>query len=444
MPMSPQLTSIHVGIKVEGDSFDMLPELDADFEKDSPLALMTDSTSLSSSFFSVDLSTPDLLAQRRSSIASCSSSTPPELFFTPSAGNTSPTTPPMADTSFQAAYNKQFVKPATYLPNYHSMFHLGEDEKSLEECIWLDQTSTLNALPVGLPLMTQVPEMLMEGNYSWYGSEHRGLSTVAANPALTKSMFGSNMTGLSNSRTDNDNDILPWRSHGSQPPSETIEPRVTFQGALTSSPPYKVEPSTPASVRIPTSAILSSSPMSIVSPVVLPSQHDVEEMPYAAMEQVLRFAPSRKHRANPDRLYRRGYERKRVAGTSSKPKPVISSGKTGINCELIIAQNEFACSYPGCIDKNTGKQKRFKRQEHKKRHEKTVHEKAMHEAYRCWVPDCDREFSRTDNLKSHLRNTHSKKLGARGNRYVATLDKNNEYYDPEWVGELDKHGYPIL
>lgn len=351
----------------------------------------------------------------------------------------------MADSSFQAAYNKQFANPTTYLPNYHSMYHLAEEEENLHHCIWLDQTSTSNVLPVGLPLMAHVPEMLlMEGNHTFYGRKHRGLSNAAANPALTKSMFGNNMTGSSIPTTDSDNDILPWSSQRPHLPSETIEPSVTFQGALTSSPRYKVEPSTPVSIHIPTSAILSSSPIPIISPVVLPSQHDVEELPYDAMEQALRFERSRKHRANPDRLYRRGYERKRVTGGSSKPKPVISSGKTGINCDLVIAQNEFACSYPGCIDKNTGKQKRFKRQEHKKRHEKTVHEKAMHEAYKCWVPDCDREFSRTDNLKSHLRNTHSKKLGVRGNRYVATLDKNNEFYDPEWVGELDKHGYPIL
>jgi zinc finger protein BrlA len=67
----------------------------------------------------------------------------------------------------------------------------------------------------------------------------------------------------------------------------------------------------------------------------------------------------------------------------------------------------------------------------------------MHAAYKCWVPDCSRAFSRTDNLKSHLRNTHSKRPGVRGNRYVATLDKTSDFYDPEWVGELDKNGYPV-
>jgi hypothetical protein len=31
----------------------------------------------------------------------------------------------------------------------------------------------------------------------------------------------------------------------------------------------------------------------------------------------------------------------------------------------------------------------------------------------------------------------------RGNRYVATLDKTSKFYDPEWIGELDKNGFPI-
>jgi hypothetical protein len=73
-----------------------------------------------------------------------------------------------------------------------------------------------------------------------------------------------------------------------------------------------------------------------------------------------------------------------------------------------------------------------------------VHESGDHEVYRCWVPECNRAFSRTDNLKSHLRNTHSKKPGVRGNRYVATLDKNSQYYDPDWVGDLDKNGFPMV
>ena len=115
----------------------------------------------------------------------------------------------------------------------------------------------------------------------------------------------------------------------------------------------------------------------------------------------------------------------------------------GVYSELLIPQNKFMCSYPGCIDRYTGKQKRFKRREHKKRHERTVHQRSIHSKNKCWVPDCDRPFTRMDNLKSHLRNAHSKKQNVRGNRYVASLDKTSSYYDPDWVGEIDEDGYPI-
>lgn len=439
---SLQVSSLNAEIKRE-EEFEMLSELESAFGNDSPLGLMTDCSSLSSSFFSVDLSTPDLHAQRRSSNASCSSPTPQDLLFTSSAGDTSPTTPMMAGSGFHVAYNEQFVKPHQYFPNYHSIFRIAEDDDHLHNQLWLDQVSMANSFSGGLPLLNSAPDMFQLGSHhGFHSGEHRGMSTVAVNPALTKSMFGNNMTGTAVSTADSH--ILPWSSHQSHPPSETIEPSVTFQGASTSSPRYKVEPSTPISVHIPNSGMMSSSPLSMLSPAVLKSQNDIDDLPYDSIEQALRIAPLKKHRCDLDRLSRRGYQRKRVGGVTSKAKPAVASGKTGINCELVIAQNEFACSYDGCIDKNTGKQKRFKRQEHKKRHEKTVHEKDMHEAYKCWVPDCDTAFSRTDNLKSHLRNTHSKKPGVRGNRYVATLDKNSEFYDPEWVGELDKHGYPIL
>jgi uncharacterized Zn-finger protein len=177
----------------------------------------------------------------------------------------------------------------------------------------------------------------------------------------------------------------------------------------------------------------------MVSPRIVPSQHDLDDFQYFSLP--LTPSENKKPHAGTDRLHRRSYERKRIAGASSKPK--TSPTKTGIDCALVIEQNEFACGYPGCIDKHTLKQKRFKRQEHKKRHEKTVHEKTQHTTYRCWVPDCGRGFSRTDNLKSHLRNTHSKRPGVRGNRYVATLDRNSEFYAPEWAGQLDKNGFPV-
>ena len=424
-------------MKTEQSSFEFLPQLDADFERGSPLSFSADCPSLSSSFFSTDLSIADCHGLRRPSMASCSSSASPDVFFTPSARTTSPITPVMGDPSMDIS-STRYMKPVAYLSNCHPIFHLQDDEQDAQSCVWMNNTSSLDSLS----LLTGMPGTLMaDAGHSLYNPDNHGLSIVAANPALTKSIFGNSSSPTSMPAADHDH-LLPWNSSHVQAPAETIEPSVTFQPILPSSPGYKLEPSTPLHAHIPPSAILSSSPLSMVSPAMVPSQRDVEEMPYDSLEQALRLGETKRHRTYPDRLHRRGYERKHLSGTSSKPKP--ASNKSGINCDAVIAQNEFACSYPGCIDKNTGKQKRFKRQEHKKRHEKTVHEKSHHSAYKCWVPECNRPFSRTDNLKSHLRNTHSKRPGVRGNRYVATLDKNSDYYDPEWVGELDKHGYPVL
>jgi hypothetical protein len=264
-----------------------------------------------------------------------------------------------------------------------------------------------------------------------------GLNHETANLSLTKSIFATfGVCTLAAS----DEHVLEWSSAAVQPPTETIEPSLAFNAPLPSSPYYKLEPSTPSKGEMLSSTILGSSPLSVISPRTGFSHYEMDEFPYATLRQALN--ENKSIQGGPDRLQRRAYGRKRAARSSPKSRP--TPAKSGMHCALIIEQNEFACSYPGCIDKHSGDQKRFKRQEHKKRHEKTVHEKDNHPTHQCWVPGCGTKFSRTDNLKSHLRNTHSKKPGVRGNRYVATLDKNSEYYDPEWVGELDKNGYPIL
>ncbi|EXJ68378.1 uncharacterized protein A1O5_08170 [Cladophialophora psammophila CBS 110553] len=414
----------------------MLPQLERpEFDRDSSLELMGQCSSLSSSFFSSDASSTDSGGLRRPSLASSTYSASPEAFWTPSATTASPTTPMMLDPGAHLT-SKQYMKPSAYLTDGHHMFHQVQDEeRGPHRSMW--ETPGCS----GLSLLNGTHELLLtEVSRPLYHADVHGLSHGNTNPALTKSIF----TGPSSSESGamirvTDDDMFAWRSAAIHPPAETIEPSVAFHGTLASSPSYKIEPSTPLKLHITPSAILSSSPLSMISPRVLPSQHDVEELSYGSLQQAL--GEAKKQRPNTDRLQRRHYERKRPASLSSKSK--ATPPKSGVNCELVIAQNEFACSYPGCIDKHTGKQKRFKRQEHKKRHEKTVHEKSMHTTYRCWVSECNRPFSRTDNLKSHLRNTHSKRPGVRGNRYVATLDKNSEFYDPDWVGELDKNGYPI-
>ncbi|EXJ91117.1 hypothetical protein A1O1_04224 [Capronia coronata CBS 617.96] len=414
----------------------MLPQLETDFDMETSFGYATDCPSLSSSFLSSDQSSAGFQGPRRASLASSSSSMSPEVFFTPSARTSSPTTPMMFDPGLHTSY-QQYMKPATYFHMSRPIFHLQDEEHDRQNDMWMSNVTS----GYSLPLLTEMPETLMampHHSFSHVGTV--GLSEAATNPALTDSIFSSPDHKPIQAT---EHDLLTWGSTHLQPPAETVEPRVTFRPALPSSPACKFEPSTPLNAHIASSAsAMTSSPLSFVSPMVVPSQRDADEPSYGSFEPSLRLCEARKNRTNPDRLHRRSYERKRLSGASSKPKP--ATNKSGINCELVITKNEFACGYPGCIDKSTGEAKRFKRQEHKKRHEKTVHEKEKHSAYRCWVPECNRPFSRTDNLKSHLRNTHSKRPGVRGNRYVATLDKSSEYYDPEWVGELDKEGFPVL
>ncbi|KIV97027.1 hypothetical protein, variant 2 [Exophiala mesophila] len=423
----------------EASSFDMPPHQTTSFDQSSPLTLTAECPELSPSFFSNDSSLIAGLAQRRSSIESFSStSAPPELFFTPSAATTSPTTPMMVP-SKAIASNTNLPK-ATCFSNYHPVLQLCGDHEDVNVDSWMGKVeipghnSHLD-MTFGVHMSDTPGE---DDGYNMLGGEYHGMTTMGANPALTKSIFDGTTEFIPLQGMDTG--LLPWSTCQVQPPSQTIEPSATFQTVVSSSPGFKMEPSTPLHCHLSASTYLNSSPLPILSPLVVPSQHDVEEIRYEAVEQAMRSNVSRKCRPTTDRLFRRSYERKKLIGASAKPKPAPT--KSGIDCDEVIPQNEFACSYLGCIDKNTMSQKRFKRREHMKRHEKTVHQ--SDKPYRCWVPDCSRAFSRSDNLKSHLRNTHSKKPGVRGNRYVATLDKGSDYYDPEWSGLLDKQGYPIL
>ncbi|RMZ86278.1 hypothetical protein DV736_g6496, partial [Chaetothyriales sp. CBS 134916] len=64
------------------------------------------------------------------------------------------------------------------------------------------------------------------------------------------------------------------------------------------------------------------------------------------------------------------------------------------------------------------------------------------ETYKCWVPGCPAHtFTYPYLLKRHL-TTHGGKSCNQRNRYVATLDKNSKYYDPDWQGDLTEDGTP--
>jgi hypothetical protein len=61
-------------------------------------------------------------------------------------------------------------------------------------------------------------------------------------------------------------------------------------------------------------------------------------------------------------------------------------------------------------------------------------------SYVCWVPECQRPFTRGDNLKAHYA-THGRPGGR--NRYVATLDRTSSAYDPCFRGRLTSDGWPV-
>ena len=105
-----------------------------------------------------------------------------------------------------------------------------------------------------------------------------------------------------------------------------------------------------------------------------------------------------------------------------------------------VEPNKFACDREDCIDK-TGRRKAFKRSEHLKRHMNTCH--SGRRDHVCWVEGCKKPFSRSDNLNTHLKQTHGRKSNGQRNRYVATLDENSAFYDPDYKGPLDNEGRPI-
>jgi hypothetical protein len=286
---------------------------------------------------------------------------------------------------------------------------------------------TENQISMATPtMMNAVPEMEQISFCSTYPSYSQSMGS--SNPSLSRPIFG-----MQEPQMVHEDDLTWGRPIDS--PQQTIAPSAAFQQPLMTSSPSKNEPTTPVRGRMQ-STMLESSPLSLVSPMVLPSQNELEDSKIEDAEYAI-LSSELNRRRGLDRISRRSYSKR--LGLPCKPKPVVKS--TGIDCEVIIPLNEFACSYPGCIDKQTGKQKRFKRQEHKKRHEKTVHEKNDHCLYKCWVPTCKTApFTRTDNLKSHLRNTHGRNSPNQRNDYVATQDKNSEHFDPEWVGELEEDG----
>ena len=385
----------------------------------SPQSSPGECPSLTESFFSTQSSGLYTDPTRRSSLVSSTSDFPE--WYTNSADTTSPATPMTSMHSF--GVEGQQIKTEQSLDIEHTYQVQPQGLPELDFWMITHDSGDLSHLTNmgAIPLTNGLRSSDSQPYCSSYPLYPQSMSM--SNPALSRSIFGIHDPMDTVARIGEDDSSLMWSVLSTSPP-QTIAPSAAFQPFLVSSPVTKYEPSTPTQTGAHSSLMFSSSPIGWMSPSIVPSQHDIDDAKYEFAEHDIDGLEFSKHRPSVDRLHRRGYERKRHLGPSGRPK--TAGIRTGFACEAVITQNEFPCSYSGCG-------KRFKRSEHKKRHERNVHEKHKHPIHRCWVRRCGTEFSRTDNLKSHLRNTHGKNSPNQRNVYVATLDKNSEYYDPDWV-----------
>lgn len=237
--------------------------------------------------------------------------------------------------------------------------------------------------------------------------------------------------------------MTQWRPSLLATPPRTVAPSATFQPILPSSPAYRVAPSTPVQNQYQDSIVLGAlnTPYS-PSPAYSPSEQTVflknESTGYDIQPTLVRALREPKCKGS-SRHGRKSAETK-AGGQSRRPsKPGAS--RSGLEFPSYIEKNSHACTSEDCVDK-VGKRKMFKRQEHLKRHQRTCH--TGYRPYYCWVPGCfTKPFSRTDNLKSHLLNTHGRNSPAARNRYIATLDRNSGVFDLDYRGPFTESGWPI-
>jgi hypothetical protein len=260
------------------------------------------------------------------------------------------------------------------------------------------------------------------------------LSTSAGNLSFSRGILDEHQSPSDSFSTGS---MGQWTLTVGHTPPDTVAPSATFQPILASTP-CRLEPMTPQKYPAPAAApILSSSPCPLYSPEQI-SAHEYELAGHIleAMPMTQKQIP--KARRSGSRTTRAICER-RCLGASGRMKSAVS--KSGMECDVIIEGNKYACEFADCIDKN-GKRKMFKRREHAKRHVDTVHLKKKQ--FRCWVPGCTTQpFTRSDNLTTHLKSTHGKKSVSSRNRYVSTLDPASENFDPDWRGDLDDNGHPV-
>lgn len=408
---------------MESQTFNNINYLDAincSFEGYGSLSQSESCPSMGSSFLTVDTSAMSFDEDRTDHKEPTS---PENLTMSSGASATSPTTP-MGQLSLNS------MPDTTMWPDYQSndiWHHHAADAENL----WLPSGESAMANCVMNSFSDQEPSVFQPGYFNM-GRKQR----THPDPPLSRAMFA-NPAPQQTNHTAMDG-MVPWPQSMDLAYPMTIAPSVTFQGALPSSPSSDFEPITPLKHHRGSSSIFASSPLTGSSSSVLTSQWDVEEMKYMPIEE----AATHPERQSLSYLLRSSQDHS-VKLEGSPPLEAHVS-KSGVDCEAIIPQNIYACTIPGCVDKN-GRPRRFRRQEHKKRHEKTVHKKDIE--YPCWVQTggkrCDKKFTRRDNLNSHLKKTHGSRKNNQRNSYVATLDEKSEYFDDKWKGKLTADGLPI-
>ncbi|ETN36740.1 uncharacterized protein HMPREF1541_09018 [Cyphellophora europaea CBS 101466] len=114
-------------------------------------------------------------------------------------------------------------------------------------------------------------------------------------------------------------------------------------------------------------------------------------------------------------------DKRRCANVDSFNGSRAAKGRHRTRSRSTLAVEFFICGYSGCIDRRTGQQKRFRRQEHRKRHERTVHERDSCALYRCQVRGCrSKAFTRKDNCKSHMNTVHGVSFSQADGRSTST------------------------
>lgn len=234
--------------------------------------------------------------------------------------------------------------------------------------------------------------------------------------------------------------LLGWRvAEGDTTPPQTVIPSAMFHTAF-ASPSYSTPPITPKR----DGHAENSTSMAFSSPCVLSSPEADAGYPLVQSSKEPSFISPVRSRARakegvsmPSRLDKRPYTcQKRSSASSRVAKATTKRRINGHDNQLrIFEPNKHYCTIPGCIGK-------FKRKEHLKRHVQSVSHgnKGSKNDYFCVF--CAKPLSRSDNLKQHKKQTHGQNKPNKRTKYVATCDKNSEWWDDEYEGLVGKDGLP--